>query len=51
MLAMIAKNFEKVNSGEIKPEEAKKLQNVFKPILNKISRGRNKPEEQIRSCH
>ena len=29
----------------MKPEEAKKLQNLFKSNLKKISRGRNKSEE------
>ena len=36
----------KKNSGEIKLEEAKKLQNVFKSNLNEISRGRYKSEER-----
>ena len=31
---------------KIKIEDVKKLQNVFKLNLNKISRGRNKSEEQ-----
>ena len=30
----------------MKLEEAKKLQNVFKPNINKISRGRFKSQEQ-----
>ena len=38
--------FIKIQSGEIKLEGAKKLQNIFKSNLNKISRGRNKSEEQ-----
>ena len=38
--------FRKIKSGEIKLEEAKKLQNVFKSNLNKISRERNKSKEQ-----
>ena len=38
--------FRKMQSAEVKLEEAKKLQNVFKSNLNEISRGRNKPEEQ-----
>ena len=32
--------YQKIKSGEIKPEEAKILQNVFKSNLNEISRGR-----------
>ena len=39
----------KVKSGEMKLEEAKKLQNMFKSNLNKISRGRYKSEEQKRA--
>ena len=39
--------FRKIQSGEMKLEEAKKLQNEFKSNLNEISRGRNKSEEQI----
>ena len=38
--------FRKMQSGEMKLEEAKKLQNVFKSNLNEIPRGRNKSEEQ-----
>ena len=30
----------------MKLEEAKKLQNIFKSNLNKISKGRSKPKEQ-----
>ena len=37
---------EKIRSGEMKSEKAKKLQNVFKSNLNEISKGRFKPEEQ-----
>ena len=33
------KLFRKIQSGEVKLEEAKKLQNVFKLKLNEISRG------------
>ena len=33
------KLFRKIQSGEVKLEEAKKLQNVFKSKLNEISRG------------
>ena len=40
------KLFEKIRSGKMKLEEAKKLQNVFKSNLNEISKGRFKPEEQ-----
>ena len=32
-------------SGEMKLEEARKLQKVFRSKLNKISRGRHKSEE------
>ena len=35
-------NFKKKKSGEMKLEEAKKLQNVFKSNLNEISRGGDK---------
>ena len=38
--------FQKITSGEMKLEEAKDLQNVFKSIPNKISRGRYKSQEQ-----
>ena len=34
------KLFEKIKSGEMKLEEAKKLRNVFKSYLNEISRGK-----------
>ena len=34
--------FEKIKSGEMKLEKAKKLQNVFKSNLNKAWRGRTK---------
>ena len=40
------KRFEKIKSGEMKLEETKKLQNVFKSNLNEISKGRYKSEEQ-----
>ena len=40
------KHFEKIKSGEMKLEETKKLQNVFKSNLNEISKGRYKSEEQ-----
>ena len=33
--------FRKIQSGKMKLEEAKTLQNVFKSNLNEISRGRN----------
>ena len=35
-----------MESGEMKLEEARKLQNKFKSNLNGISRGRNKSKEQ-----
>ena len=38
--------FRKMKSGEIRLEEAKKLQNKFKSNLNEVSRARNKLEEQ-----
>ena len=38
--------FKKIKSGEMKREEAKKLQNVFKLDLSVISRGRYKSGEQ-----
>ena len=38
--------FEKIQHGKIKLEKEKKLQNIFKPNLNEISRGRFKSEEQ-----
>ena len=41
-----AELFKKIKSGEIKLEEEKKLQNVFKSNLNEISGGRYKSEEQ-----
>ena len=40
------KNFNKIISGHMNLEEAKKLQNVFKLNLTKISKGRYKSEEQ-----
>ena len=40
------KLFLKIQSGEMKLEEAKKLQNVFKRNLNEELRGRHKSEEQ-----
>ena len=36
--------FRKIQSGKIKLEEVKRLQNIFKSNLNEISRGRNKSE-------
>ena len=38
--------FRKIQSGETKLEDAKKLLNIFKSNLNKISRGRFKLGEQ-----
>ena len=38
--------FKKIKSGEMKLEEAKKLQNVFESNLNEMSRRRYKSEEQ-----
>ena len=38
--------FKKIQSGEMKLEEAKKMQNVFKSNLKEMSRGRYKTEEQ-----
>ena len=35
-----------MRSGEMKLEEAKKLQNVFKSNLNKISKGRYKKKKK-----
>ena len=40
------KLFRKIQSDEMKLGEAKKLQNVFKSNLNKVSKGRYKSEEQ-----
>ena len=40
------KLFGKIRSGEMKLEEAKKLQNMFKTNMNEISKGRYKSEEQ-----
>ena len=42
----VMKLFLKIQSGEMKLEEAKKLQNVFKRNLNEELRGRHKSEEQ-----
>ena len=42
----VIKNFKKTQSGEIKLEEAKKQQNIFKSNLNEISRERFKSEEK-----
>ena len=36
---------EKIRSDKMKLEEAKKLQNMFKSNMNKISKGRYKSEE------
>ena len=38
--------FKKIQSGEMKLEEAKKMQNVFKSNLKEMLRGRYKTEEQ-----
>ena len=38
--------FQKVKSGEMKLEEAKKLQNIFKSNLNEISKGNFKSKER-----
>ena len=38
--------FRKINSGEIKLEDAKELQYIFKTNLNEIAKGRFKSEEQ-----
>ena len=40
------KLFEKIKSREMKLEEAKKLQNVFKSNINEISKRRHKSKEQ-----
>ena len=39
-------HFTKIQSGEIKLEETKKHQNIFKSNISKISRGSFKSEEQ-----
>ena len=41
--------FRKIQSGEMKLEEVKKHQNVFKSILNEMSRGRFKSEGTTRN--
>ena len=41
--------FRKIQSGEMKVEDAKELQNIFKSNLNKISKGRFKSKEQKRA--
>ena len=38
--------FSKIKFGEIKLEDAKQLQNIFKTNLNNVSKGRFKSEEQ-----
>ena len=38
--------FREIQSGEMKLEDAKELQNIFKSNLNKISKGRIKSKEQ-----
>ena len=43
------KLFGKKRSGEMKLEEVKKLQNMFKTNMNKISKERYKSEEQERA--
>ena len=40
------KPLKKIRSGEVKLEEAKRLQEVFKSNLNETSKGRSKSEEQ-----
>ena len=39
-------HFRKMQSGEVKLEVVKKLQNIFKSNLNEKSRGRNKSKKQ-----
>ena len=39
--------FRKIQPGEMKLEDAKELQNIFKSNLNEISKGRFKSKEQI----
>ena len=39
-------HFRKMQSGEMKLEVVKKLQNIFKSNLNEKSRGRNKSKKQ-----
>ena len=47
MHSILVQNFlKKTQSGEIKLEEAKKQQNVFKSNLNETLRGRFKSEDQ-----
>ena len=47
MHSVLVQNFlKKTQSGEIKLEEAKKQQNVFKSNLNETLRGRFKSEDQ-----
>ena len=38
--------FKKIKYGEMKLEDAKELQNIFKSNLNQMSNGRFKSEEQ-----
>ena len=40
------KLFEKIRSGKMKLEEPKKLQNVFKSNVNKMSKGKFKSKEK-----
>ena len=47
MIVMMVQNFlKKIWPGEMRLEEAKEQQNIFKSNLNEISRGRFKSEEQ-----
>ena len=41
------KIFRKIKSGEMKLEDAKELQNIFKSNLSKILKGRFKSKEQV----
>ena len=43
---MVQNFFKQIQSGEMKLEEPKKQQNIFKSNLNEISRGRFKSGEQ-----
>ena len=43
---MVQNFIKKIKSGEMKLEEARKLQNVFKSNLNEISRGRYKSDKK-----
>ena len=44
MILKMVQNF-KIKSGEMKFEEAKQLQNIFKTNLNETSKGRFKSKE------